>query len=111
MVLARPKTGVKPHSPTEGSARWQTTLHCGFAVAEDGLTAALTWTDSAGELAHGDVLTCDCHCSDECEGVVELCEDVLEATRRVRFWRCFQYSLLGGRCNGCCRCVGLCADI
>ena len=46
--------------------------------------AALAWTDSVGELAHGELLDCDCDRSVNSGGQEELCEDVLEATTRVR---------------------------
>jgi len=89
MVLARPKAGPELQPPIEGSAEQQpprqpSTLHCGYAVAEDGATAALCYTDSTGELAHGELLDCDCSSEEE------LCEDVVEAATKVRLIKHYQ---------------------
>ena len=89
MLLAMPEAGLDSQPPgerpTEGQPpRRASTLHCGYVVAEDGAMAALAWTDSVGELAHGELLDCDCDRSVNSGGQEELCEDVLEATTRVR---------------------------
>ena len=104
MVLASPEAGpeLQPsaESSVEGQAlRRSTTLHCGYTLAADGATAALTWTDSIGELAHGEVLDCNSDCSDG-NGDSELCEDVLEATIRVRLrlYQLYSTAQLPGVC-------------
>ena len=92
MVLASHRPGLESQSPVDTSAgrqppRQPSALHCGYVVAEDGATVALACTDSAGELAHGELLDCDCDrgVNSGCEE--ELCDDVLEATMRVRSTR------------------------
>ncbi len=89
MVLARPKACPELQPPINGSTeqrppRQPSTLHCGYVVAEHGATAALSYTDSAGELAHGELLDCECGRDVDSGGEAELCEDILEATTRVR---------------------------
>ena len=97
MILATPVDSAEPQSlaAAQGTcnAACGRMLHCSYAVSEDGTTAALAWTDAAGELAHGKVLECDgSGVSDGCRAA-ELCEDVLESTTRVR------------HTAGCCCCL------
>ncbi len=88
MVLATPDVGAQPQpsgdAQRRGSPVCRRTLHCSYVVSEDGATAGLAWTDAAGELAHGEVLDCGSDCATNDSGTAELCEDVLEATTRVR---------------------------
>ena len=88
MVLATPDVGAEPRPSADaqggGRPACMRTLHCSYVVSGDGASAALAWTDAGGELAHGEVLVCGGECTSDDSGAAELCEDVLEATTRVR---------------------------